>query len=94
MEYGRYFYSDIFLANICLQVLSILVEVIARVCKATPNAFTNVSVVECSMNVKEVGAECHSNMMVARYATQDNRQHILDRKLSCPLGRLFTPDIS
>jgi len=29
------------------------------------------------MNVKQVGAECHSNMMVARYATQDNRQHIL-----------------
>ena len=55
----------------------ILAEVIARVCKATPNAFTNVSVVECSMNVKQVGAECHSNMMVARYATKDNRQHIL-----------------
>jgi hypothetical protein len=55
----------------------VLAEVIARVCKATPNAFTNASVVECSMNVKQVGAECHFNMMVARYATQDNRQHIL-----------------
>ena len=55
----------------------ILAELIARVCKATPNAFTNVSVVECSMNVKQVGAECHSNMMVARYVTQDSRQHIL-----------------
>ena len=55
----------------------ILVEVIDRVCKTTPDAFTNVSVVECSMNVKEVGAECHSNTMVALYATQDNRQHIL-----------------
>jgi hypothetical protein len=29
------------------------------------------------MNVKEVGAECHSNMTVVRYATQDNQQHIL-----------------
>jgi hypothetical protein len=29
------------------------------------------------MNVMQVGVECHSNMMVARYATQDNRQHIL-----------------
>jgi len=55
----------------------ILAEVIARVCKATPNAFTNVSVVECSMNVKQVGAECHSSMTVARYVTQDNRQNIL-----------------
>ena len=29
------------------------------------------------MNVKQVGAECHSNLMVARYVTQDSRQHIL-----------------
>jgi hypothetical protein len=78
MEFSTYFYSDIFLANIFLQVLSMyLVELIARVCKDTSNAFTNVSVVEYSMNVKQVGVECHSNMMVARYATQDNRQHIL-----------------
>jgi hypothetical protein len=55
----------------------VLAEVRARVCKATSNAFTNVGVAECSMNVKQVGAECHSNMMFARYATQDDRQHIL-----------------
>jgi hypothetical protein len=65
----------------------ILAEVIARVCKATPNAFTNVSVVECSMNVKEVGAECHSTMTAARYATQDNRQHILAIHISHAIQR-------
>jgi hypothetical protein len=55
----------------------VLGESTARVCKATPDAFTSASVVECSMNVKEVGAECHSNMTVVRYATQDDQQHIL-----------------
>ena len=34
------------------------------------------------MNVKQVRVECHSNMMVARYATQDNRQHILSIHIS------------